>query len=61
MKPELKENENFEGVFLLKDISESRTRAGKPYLALVLGNSESDLCGENVGYGDEVLAFSGPG
>ncbi len=42
MKPELKENENFEGVFLLKDISESRTRAGKPYLALVLGNSESD-------------------
>lgn len=37
-----RENENFESIFLLKEISESRTRGGKPYLALTLGNSESD-------------------
>ncbi len=39
----LSENEIFESVFLLKEISESRTRTGKPYLAMVLGNSGADF------------------
>ncbi|UCG37874.1 MAG: HD domain-containing protein [bacterium] len=35
-------NERFDRVFLLKGISELRTKAGKPYLALTLGTSSGE-------------------
>jgi len=38
-----KENETFDRIFLLKAISEHRTRKGKPFLTLVFGTPEGDV------------------
>ena len=41
----LRENQPFEGIFLLKQITEARTKNGSPYLAMLLGSPEMDLEG----------------